>query len=148
MSRIQILVGSEMGTAEMVATTLKERLETHQYEVIINTETEAAHLLASPEDILLICTANTGSGDLPDNIQPFYVELTSKFPKLAGRRYGLINLGDSCYMTFAEAGHNIDAAMNDVGAVRIGEPLVLDASSGDDPCELAEIWIEQWIKLL
>lgn len=148
MRSIQIIVGSEMGTAEMVADSIKETLAPLEYKISINLQAQAEHLLNHPEDILLICTSNTGAGDLPDSIQPLYHELTTSFPKLAGRRYGLINLGDSSYMTFAEAGLHIDVAMSEVGAVRIGEPLVLDATSGLDPCEEAQAWVKQWVTQL
>ncbi len=42
----------------------------------------------------------------------------------------------------------LDAAFEDLGATRIGEPLVLDASSGDDAATLAREWVQDWVKLL
>ena len=38
----------------------------------------------------------------------------------------------------------MDDAFADLGAQRIGEPLVLDASSGDDPEPLTEDWVANW----
>ncbi len=147
MKHIQILIGSEMGTAEMVAEAIKETLAEVDYIVMLNTYAKACDVTNSPEDILLICTSNTGAGDLPGNIQPFYLQLLQDFPAIAGRQYGVINLGDSSYTTFGEAGRNIDAAMADIGAVRIGEPLVLDACSGIDPIQAANTWVHEWVKL-
>lgn len=148
MTRIQILVGSEMGTAEMVAASAKDVLENAGFEAVVNPLPEASDITDNPDDILLICTSNTGAGDLPGNIQPLYLELTRSYPPIAGRRYGIINLGDSSYVTFAEAGRAIDDAMSDIGAVRVGEPLVLDASTGEDPEPLAEQWLNEWITQL
>ncbi|HEV8078179.1 MAG TPA: flavodoxin domain-containing protein, partial [Marinobacter sp.] len=103
MARIQILVGTEMGTALGVAGTLKDHVEARGHEVVVNPLPEIADVTDNPDDILLICTANTGAGDLPGNIQPFYLSLVRELPPLAGRRYGVINLGDSSYATFGEA---------------------------------------------
>jgi MioC protein len=133
-----------MGTAEAVAGDLKDRLESKGIVTIVNPLPEIEDLLDNPDDTLLICTANTGAGDLPGNIQPLYLALMRDNPNIAGRRYGVINLGDSSYTTFGEAGRAIDHAMSELGATRIGEPLVLDAISGDDPSELALEWIENW----
>lgn len=148
MPRIQILVGSEMGTAEMVAASAKDYLEANGFEAVVNPLPEVADITDNPDDILLICTSNTGAGDLPGNIQPLFLGLTRDFPNIAGRRYGVINLGDSSYATFAEAGRAIDHAMSELGATRIGEPLVLDACSGDDPEQLTLQWLPQWTSAL
>lgn len=146
MASIQILVGSVMGTAEGVAAAVSEELRALNCQVAINFTATVADILAAPNDVLLLCTSNTGSGDLPDNIQPLYLELTRDYPRIAGRRYGVINLGDSSYTTFNEGGHALDAAFEDLGATRVGEPLVLDASEGEDPEALARAWVKNWVK--
>ncbi|WP_049723784.1 flavodoxin domain-containing protein [Gilvimarinus polysaccharolyticus] len=148
MTRVQILVGSEMGTAETVAGDIKDRLDSQGINTAVNPLPEIDDLLDNPNDTLLICTSNTGAGELPSNIQPLYLALVRDFPNIAMRRYGVINLGDSSYTTFGEAGRAIDHAMSELGAVRIGEPLILDATSGDDPSELALAWLDDWTKQL
>lgn len=148
MASIQILVGSVMGTAEGVAATVAKELQALDHQVVVNFTATAADILAAPNDVLLLCTSNTGSGDLPDNIQPLYLELTRDYPRIAGRRYGVINLGDSSYTTFNEGGRALDTAFEDLGAQRLGEPLVLDASEGEDPDALARAWVKNWIKYL
>lgn len=148
MARIQLLVGSETGTAEIVAEALREQFATQAQAAVVNSLPSLEDIQDHPEDILLICTANTGSGELPGSLQPLYLSLVRDTPPLVGRRYGLINLGDSSYVTFAEAGQTIDDALADLGAERIGEPLVLDASSGLDPVEEALEWATQWAEKL
>lgn len=148
MSRVHILVGSEMGTAETVASDIKDHLENQGINCIVNPLPEIDSILNNPTDTFLICTANTGAGELPGSIQPLYLSLARECPAIAGCRYGLINLGDSSYATFAEAGEAIDHAMSELGAHRLGEPLVLDASSGDDPSELALEWLDTWVAQL
>ena len=148
MTRIQILVGTEMGTAEAVAGAVKDLLESSGIAAVVNPLPEVADILDNPDDTILICTSNTGAGDLPGNIQPLYLALTRDYPAISGRRYGLINLGDSSYPTFGEAGRAIDNAMTDLGAQRVGEPLVVDATEGLDPIDEAESWVRHWINLL
>lgn len=148
MTSIQILVGSVMGTTETVAEAVAIELRQLGHEVSVNFQAEITDITDKEQDILLVCTSNTGSGELPDNIQPLYLQLTRDFPRIAGRRYGVINLGDSSYATFNEGGRAIDAALEDLGAERIGEPLVLDACEGLDPEEEAISWVKDWVNKL
>jgi MioC protein len=148
MASIQILVGSVMGAAEAVAETVAAKLQQLDHQVSVNFQADISHILDNPQDILLVCTSNTGSGELPDNILPLYLQLTRDYPPISGRRYGVINLGDSSYTTFNEGGQALDTALEDLGAQRIGDPLVLDASEGLDADEEAINWINEWVKLL
>lgn len=148
MSKIQIFIGSVYGGAEQVAEILREELDKCGHDVSLNTYARAEDLARDPNEIILLCHSNTGAGELPDNIQPLYLHLTRDYPRIAGRRYGVVNLGDSCYTTFNEGGRMLDAAFEDLGAKRIGEPLVLDASSGEDVATLAREWVQEWAALI
>lgn len=144
MAIIQILVGSVFGGAEQIAELAASQLRALGHEVTVNTYAQPEDLTRNPQEILLLCHSNTGSGELPDNILPIYLHLTRNYPPLVGKRYGVINLGDSSYTTFNEAGRMLDAAFADLGALRIGEPLVLDACSGENPESLTSDWIQGW----
>lgn len=148
MSKIQIMVGSVFGGAEQVAELAAGLLRDQGHEVEINTYARPQDLMRDPQEIILLCHSNTGSGDLPDNIQPLYLHLTRDYPQIAGRRYGVINLGDSSYISFNEAGVMLDKAFEDLGAQRIGEPLVIDAISGDDIATLVREWVAEWASLI
>nr|WP_324259598.1 flavodoxin domain-containing protein [Cellvibrio fontiphilus] len=148
MSKIQIFIGSVYGGAEQVGELVADELRALGHEVSLNTYARAEDLARDPSEIILLCHSNTGSGELPDNIQPLYLHLTRDYPRISGRRFGAINLADSCYTTFNEAGVMLVAAFEDLGAQRIGEPLVLDASSGDDAATLARDWVKHWASLL
>ncbi len=148
MASIQILIGSVYGAAEQVAEIAAEKLREYGHQVTLNTYARAQDLLRDAEEILLLCHSNTGSGELPDNILPIYLHLTRDYPRIAGKRYGVINLADSSYSTFNEAGRMLDAAFADLGAVRIGEPLVIDACVGDDADAMTREWVNEWTKLL
>lgn len=148
MSKIQIMVGSVYGGAEQVAELAADLLRAQGHQTEINTYVRPQDLVRDDEEIILLCHSNTGSGDLPDNIQPLYLHLTRDYPRIAGRRYGVINLGDSSYATFNEAGVMLDAAFADLGAVRLGDPLVLDACSGEDMATQTREWTAEWSTLL
>lgn len=148
MSNIQIFIGSVYGGAEEVAELVGAELRALGHEVTLNTYARAEDLARDPNEIILLCHSNTGSGELPDNILPLYLHLTRDYPRISGRRFGVINLADSCYTTFNEAGVMLAAAFEDLGAQRIGEPLVLDASSGDDAATEARDWVKHWATLL
>jgi MioC protein len=148
MAEVQIIVGSVMGTALEVAQTLQQFLSACGHGVRVNPQFQKGQLDANPHEILLICTSNTGMGDLPLNIVPFYEHLKNDFPKLAGRRYGLVSLGDSSYPNFAQAGKTLDEAMTDLGARRVGDPLLLDAIYMDNYSDQARDWAQEWSQLL
>ncbi|MFO1388088.1 flavodoxin domain-containing protein [Cellvibrio sp.] len=144
MASIQILVGSVYGRAEQIAEVAAASLRGLGHEVSLNTYARPEDLVRNADEILLLCHSNTGAGELPDNIEPIYLHLTRDYPRIAGKRYGVINLADSSYNTFNEAGRMLDAAFANLGAVRIGEPLVLDACSGDNPEAQTRDWIHAW----
>ena len=148
MSNIHIFIGSVYGGAEQVGELAAELLRAKGHSVSLNTYASAEDLARDPQETILLCHSNTGAGDLPDNILPLYLHITRDFPAIAGRRYGVINLGDSSYTTFNDAGKMLDHAFADLGATRIGEPLVLDACSGDDAASLTRNWINHWADLL
>ena len=140
MANIHLVVGSVMGTALKIAEYCSILLVNHT--VRINSAFRPGQL--NPNEILLVCTSNTGVGDLPHNILPLLVHLTNDYPAIAGLRYGIINIGDSSYPSFAQAGQKIDEALIDIGAVRVGEPLVIDNQENDDPKELTRQWLKTW----
>ncbi len=148
MASIQILIGSVYGGAEQVAEIAAEQLKQLGHQVTLNTYARPQDLVRDSSEILLLCHSNTGAGELPDNIQPVYLHLTRDYPPLFGRRYGVINLADSSYTSFNEAGAMLDAAFADLGAARVGEPLILDASSGEDPEARTIDWINTWAQQL
>jgi flavodoxin len=143
---IQIITGSMTGNADRIATQAAELLSAQGHQVRINNRFSPQDL--DNDDLLLLCHSNTGAGDLPDNILPLYLHLARDFPRIAGRRYGVINLGDSSYTSFNEAGVLLDAAMQDLGAVKLGESLIFDASEDEDTDAQLRDWIATFSSLI
>lgn len=140
MANIQIIVGSVMGTAIEVAKTVEAVLEGCGHSVAINTAFQPSDLVEESDEILVACTSNTGMGDLPENIAPLLFHLKNNCPKVFGRSYAIINLGDSSYPNFAQAGQSIHEALLDLGAQPITESLVIDAMEDEDYEEVAAAW--------
>ncbi len=148
-NKLLILVGTMTNTAEYVA----QAIEMDSADLIGTIEVRMMDGLdpsVFDEDALyVICSSTYGTGDVPDNAQAFYAALDSQ-PRFLGHvRYGLIALGDSLQypQTFANGGRRFDERLRDLGAVRIGEPLILDASSSDDPETLGAAWCREWLAL-
>src|SRR3954465_13896059 len=97
----------------------------------------------------LICTSTYGQGDVPDNARRFYEDLKAKRPDLAKVRYGVFGLGDRTYAeTFNFGGKRFDELLAELGAERIGERHMHDASSGVLPEETALEWCQAWVDKL
>lgn len=147
MSSIRVLVGSVMGTAESVAESLEPVCSAHTTTTVC-LEPTVDDLLADKQETLLFCTSNTGAGELPDTLQGIYQALSEQEIDLSERRYGLINLGSSAFITYGQAGRDLDEALKKKQATRIGEILTLDACSDQSPNEAAVEWANNWLRLL
>ena len=145
--KITILVGTMTGTADLVAEEVHDRLEAEGNDVeIVPMDGLEAGVFARP-GVFLICTATYGQGDVPDNAQGFFAALERDKPDLAAVRFGVIALGDRTYTaTFCFGGKRFDALLQALGAHRIGEVLLHDASAGTVPEEVAVEWAEEWIE--
>ena len=148
-AKLLILVGTMTNTAEYVA----QAIEMDSADLIGQIEVRMMDGLTPAvfdEDALyVICTSTYGTGDVPDNARAFYDSLDSQ-PRFLGHvRYGVIALGDSLQypQTFANGGRRFDERLQDLGAVRIGEVLRLDASSSDDPEAMGAAWCREWLAL-
>jgi len=143
---IIILVGTMTGTADLVAEEVRDRLEEegHAVEIVPMDGLDAA-VFARP-GIFLICSSTYGQGDVPDNAQGLFAALERDRPDLSSRRFGVIALGDRTYTaTFCHGGKRFDELLRSLGATRIGEVLIHDASAGTIPEEVAVEWAAAWI---
>ena len=147
--KIIILVATMSGTAEMVADEIASHIEDAGHGVKILRMEKASLDTVAAGGTVLICSSTYGTGDVPDNGQPFYKMLQEAKPDLSGLRYGVVALGDSVYPnTFAFGGKKFDELFEQLGARKIGERLVHDARGGIYPEDAAADWAEQWVPLL
>jgi MioC protein len=148
--QITILVGTMTGTAQLCAQEMELALD--------DGETQVATLMmdaldsaifekhGAREGVFLICTSTYGQGDVPDNARALYEDLKAKRPDLSHVRYGVFGLGDRTYAeTFNFGGKRFDELLAELGAERVGERHMHDASSGVLPEETALEWCQDWL---
>jgi len=145
---LNILVGTMTGIAQLVAQEIELRLDGEG--MVVNTlemdELEPA--VFDRGGIFLICTSTYGQGDVPDNAKDFYEALCTQRPDLSRVRYGVFALGDRTYgETFCFGGKRFDEVLGQLGAQRVGDVFLHDASAGILPEDEAAEWIEGWIGL-
>ncbi|WP_063653505.1 FMN-binding protein MioC [Candidatus Arsenophonus triatominarum] len=142
MTKVTLITGSTMGSAEYVAEYIAEILEKYGFDTEV---TYGPSLKELPtKGIWLIVCSTHGAGDLPENIQPLAKEISEKKPDLSQINYGAIGIGSKKYDTFCGAIHKLDQLLKDHNAKRVGETLEIDILEHEVPEDLAEIWIEKW----
>ncbi len=146
MRKIAILVGTMTGTAELVAQEVETSLAAAGHEVSVELMDDLDASVFNEDALFLICTSTYGSGDAPDNAQALLDDLDAKRPDLSRVTYGLIALGDRTYKaTFCFGGLKFDSILSELGAKRMGEPLLHDAAAGTLPEDIAAEWSVEWI---
>lgn len=137
------------GTAELVAEEIADALAAKGEEAEILMMDDLDTDILSISSAYIICTSTYGQGDIPDNGQAFVDNLSIAAPDLSGIKYGVFALGDLTYnQTFCNAGNLFDAAFTKYGAIRVGEIMRHDASSGELPEDQAGEWAEEWLERL
>ena len=145
-TKITILVGTMTGTAQLCAQEMELALDDGETEVETLLMEKADASVFERPGVFLICTSTYGQGDVPDNARALYEELKNRRPDLSRVRYGVFGLGDRTYAeTFNFGGKRFDEILTELGAERIGERHMHDASSGILPEETALEWCQAWL---
>ena len=144
--KVTILVGTMTGTAQLCAQEMELALDDGETEVATRLMDGLDSSVFSGDSVFLICTSTYGQGDVPDNARALYEHLQSARPDLSRVRYGVFGLGDRTYAeTFNFGGKRFDDLLTELGARRIGERHMHDASSGILPEETALEWCQAWL---
>jgi len=148
--RIHILVGTMTGTAQLCAQEMELALDDGATQVATLMMDQLDSSIFEEErsrgGAFLICTSTYGQGDVPDNARALYEDLKSKRPDLSHVLYGVFGLGDRTYAeTFNFGGKRFDELLAELGARRVGERHMHDASSGILPEETALEWCQEWL---
>jgi MioC protein len=144
---LTILVGTMTGTADLVAQEVRDALQPLGIAVELVQMDGLDGGVFARDGAFLICSSTYGQGDVPDNAKAFYEALARDKPDLGKVEYGVIALGDRTYAdTFCNGGRRFDERLSGLGARRVGEPMVHDASSGTMPEELAVEWAKTWVE--
>ena len=148
--KVNILVGTMTGTAQLCAQEMELALDDGETEVATlmmdGLDSSIFEKYRGGEGVFLICTSTYGQGDVPDNARALYEHLKSARPDLSQVRYGVFGLGDRTYAeTFNFGGRRFDELLTELGARRVGERHMHDASSGILPEETALEWCQAWL---
>jgi len=144
---ITILVGTMTGTAEIVAEEVQLALEAAGHAATIAPMDGLDARVFDSGGAFLIVTSTYGNGDVPDNAQAFFAAIEAARPNLAHVSFGVVALGDRTYKaTFCEGGLKFGRLLVELGARRVGEPMLHDASAGTLPEEVAAEWVVGWVE--
>ncbi|MFP5596920.1 flavodoxin [Kluyvera sp. 142486] len=146
MAEVGIFVGTMYGNSLLVAEEAETILSGLGHQAKVFEDPMVADWESYTGKYVLVVTSTTGQGDLPDSIVPLFNDLQDMYqPHL---RYGIIALGDSTYANFCGGGKRFDDLLQEQGAQRIGEMLMIDASEDPEPESISNPWVEQWATLL
>ena len=146
MAEVGIFVGTMYGNSLLVAEEAETSLSGLGHKATVFEDPMVSDWESYTGKYVLVVTSTTGQGDLPDSIVPLFNDLQDMYqPHL---RYGIIALGDSTYANFCGGGKRFDALLQEQGAQRIGEMLMIDASEDPEPESVSNPWVEQWATLL
>jgi MioC protein len=146
--QLTILVGTMTGTAQLVAQEVELTLDGDDVQVRTLSMDGLDAAVFSGGGLFLVCSSTYGQGDVPDNAKALYESLLAARPDLSGVSYGVIALGDRTYAeTFCNGGRRFNGILSELGARRIGEIMLHDASAGTMPEEIAVRWASEWISL-
>ncbi len=133
------------GTAEFVADEVRDVLSAEGLSAEVFPMDKLTPTAFDRPGRFLICTSTYGQGDVPDNARDFFSALETARPDLGRVEYGVIALGDHTYaQTFCFGGKRFDQLLTSLGAKRLGEILLHDASAGTVPEVVAVVWARRW----
>lgn len=140
--KITILYGTETGNAEMLAEDISAKLGS-SHEVLMLNLSDCSSDVLQPGQLYLIVSSTYGEGEVPGSAKAFYSALQAEAPSLEGVTYGVFGLGDRGQYptTFAEGSKRLDELLSQLGAKRIGERGIHDASSSALAEDVAEAWL-------
>ncbi|WP_179038271.1 flavodoxin [Limnobaculum xujianqingii] len=144
MAKIGIFVGTVYGNAQMVAEEAQTLLQEQGHDVSVFDEGTLDEWQNYEQEHVLVVTSTTGQGDLPGSIEPLFYDIKDSLGHQPGLRYGVIALGDSNYENFCGAGKKFDALLQEQGATRLGDVLIIDSSEVSEPEVFAADWIKHW----
>lgn len=142
MARIEILVGTTLGSAEYVADEISDQLSDLGHQTIVHLTPDLSDL--SLNSLWIVVSSTHGAGDLPDNIVPFYDEISLKKPDLTGVKFALCAIGDSSYDTFCQGPEKLIKQLDLCGAQVYVDKLQIDVQQDPIPEEPALSWLSSW----
>ncbi len=142
---INIVYGSQTGNSESVAYNTADIVKKHGLLPIVKAMDEIDADALSKMQYLLIITSTYGEGEMPDNAQLLWDQVSADTaPSMENTQYSILAIGDSSYDQFCQAGIDWDNRLAKLGANRIYDRANYDI--GLD--EIAENWMNSVIPMM
>lgn len=142
MAKIEVIVGTTLGSAEYVADEMMAQLTDQGHQVQVHLTPTLYEI--DTHALWIIVSSTHGAGDLPDNIQPFFNEITEQKPDLSQVNFALCAIGDSSYDTFCQGPEKLISAIQDCDAKAFVDKIQIDVQLDPVPEDPALAWLAQW----
>ncbi|MCS6261793.1 FMN-binding protein MioC [Shewanella baltica] len=142
MAKIEVIVGTTLGSAEYVADEMMAQLTDQGHQVQVHLTPTLCEI--DTHALWIIVSSTHGAGDLPDNIQPFFNEITEQKPDLSQVNFALCAIGDSSYDTFCQGPEKLISAIQDCDAKAFVYKIQIDVQLDPVPEDPALAWLAQW----
>lgn len=142
MAKIEVIVGTTLGSAEYVADEMMAQLTDQGHQVQVHLTPTLCEI--DTHALWIIVSSTHGAGDLPDNIQPFFNEITEQKPDLSQVNFALCAIGDSSYDTFCQGPEKLILAIQDCDAKAFVDKIQIDVQLDPVPEDPALAWLAQW----
>ncbi|MCU8036457.1 MAG: FMN-binding protein MioC [Shewanella sp.] len=142
MAKIEVIVGTTLGSAEYVADEMMAQLMEQGHQVQVHLTPTLCEI--DTHALWIIVSSTHGAGDLPDNIQPFFNEITEQKPDLSQVNFALCAIGDSSYDTFCQGPEKLISAIQDCDAKAFVDKIQIDVQLDPVPEDPALAWLAQW----
>lgn len=144
MKTIHLITGSTLGGAEYVADHLNDVLSSQGFTVSLFNQATLSDIQSAEN--LLVVTSTHGAGELPENIQPLFDDITTQKPDFSAMKFGIVGLGSSDYDTFCNAVNIVTEILTARGATAVCEPLRIDVVNNFDHDGSAEEWLPSFLQ--
>jgi len=148
MAKIKILVGTTYGTSQEVAEDCAAQLTALGHEAGVLRQPSFDQVVSDEPQVLLVCSATIGQGEVPESLLPLYLELRDRFPLMPNAGFALIARGDSSYENFAEGGRQVADLLRELQLRELVPPLFLDACETMDPEAEVDAWVRSLAEVL
>ncbi|MCS6116330.1 FMN-binding protein MioC [Shewanella baltica] len=142
MAKIEVIVGTTLGSAEYVADEMMAQLTDQGHQVQVHLTPTLCEI--DTHALWIIVSSTHGAGDLPDNIQPFFNEITEQKPDLSQVNFALCAIGDSSYDTFCQGPEKLISSIQDCDAKAFVDKIQIDVQLDPVPEDPALAWLAQW----